>query len=562
MLDSLDVPGWLYYLLEEVLQLETAKLVTVLVRPRSRPPSDRSSTLFRVWAALDKRFRLARMDALQQRNCRALLTRQCSAPVRLVSGEGPLDAHDISELQASKLDLLLQFGGDALDSRLRNCARLGLWSLECSSSLKCEECELRKVPSAFREMCNGETVFRCGLSVIARTQEGEATLFRTAGITNFLSLAVNQNTAFWKVSDFLITQLSEPSRIRATGPAEEHPVTDAPPCPRAVAVRNTEMLRFLTHWSMRMLRHETEKRFYREQWFLAVRRRAETTKPGNACGFTIIRPPRNHFYADPFLFERNGRTYLFFEDYPFAISKGLISCCELNADGSPSEPRVVLEREYHLSYPFLFEYDGEVYMIPETQENHTIEMYRAREFPYSWVFHQTVMENVTAADTTLFHGNGKWWLFTAGILDRHSLNDTLCLFFADSPFGPWKAHPQNPVASDPRRARPAGSLFFENGNLFRPGQDCSNGYGYAVQMHRIDRLTETEYQETPLWRITPDWIPGNRGTHTLNQTGTYQVLDGRALISRFHIRWPFSALPRDSAKMSPAMPIGGNNSPR
>lgn len=551
MLDSFDVPGWLYYLLETIGHLSSVELALVIVRPGSKRPADRLPILFRAWAALDKRIRRSSTDALQQRDCRSLLAQQGSVPLLFIAGERSLKQNDLLEIRAAELDLLLDCGDGALDSGLLDCARLGLWSLACGSSLKCGECELRNVPGAFREMCNGETVFNCGLSVMARTRQGATTLFRGSGITNFLSLALNQNAACWKVATFLVAQLSQPRRLQAIPAGSPIPAAASSPCPKASALSNWEMSRFLAHWAKRELRNEVQKRFFREQWFLALRRRtgsAASVDAVDARGFTIVKPPRSRFYADPFLFERNGRTYLFFEDYPFALGKGLISCCELQADGSPGEPRVVLERAYHLSYPFLFEHHGEVYMIPETQDNRTIEMYRAKEFPYSWEFHKVLMQDVTAADTTLLQHHGKWWLFTAGVLDSHSLNDMLCVFFSDSPFGPWKAHPKNPVVSDPRRARPAGCLYFDNGQLIRPGQDCSNGYGYAVQLHRIERLTESEYEETPLERITPDWIPANRGTHTLNQTGTYQVLDARSLIFRYYIPRPFPAVLRNREK--------------
>jgi hypothetical protein len=80
-----------------------------------------------------------------------------------------------------------------------------------------------------------------------------------------------------------------------------------------------------------------------------------------------------------------------------------------------------------------------------------------------------------------------------------------------------------------------------------------------VQLHRIERLTETEYQESPLEKITPDWIADNRGTHTLNQTGTYQVLDARSLISRYYIPRPFPAALRNRHKIPPSAPVGANS---
>ena len=106
---------------------------------------------------------------------------------------------------------------------------------------------------------------------------------------------------------------------------------------------------------------------------------------------------------------------------------------------------------------------------------------------------------------------------------------------AGSKFGPGCCH-----------ARPAGCLYFEDGQLIRPGQDCSKGYGYAVELHRVDVLSETDYHETLLVSITPDWIPGSRGIHTLNQNEQYRVMDCKFLISRFGLSL-FSAAQRSKA---------------
>lgn len=114
----------------------------------------------------------------------------------------------------------------------------------------------------------------------------------------------------------------------------------------------------------------------------------------------------------------------------------------------------------------------------------------------------------------------KWWLFTAGMLEHASPNETLWLFFADF--------------SDPSCARPAGCLFFDNGELIRPGQDSTHGYGHATKLHRVKVLSETDYQESLMVNISPDQIPGSSGIHTFNQNAEFRVIDCKFLISRFN----------------------------
>ena len=174
-------------------------------------------------------------------------------------------------------------------------------------------------------------------------------------------------------------------------------------------------------------------------------------------------------------------------------------------------------------------------MIPETKERKTIELYRAAEFPEKWALVKPIAENVLAVDSTVFEHAGKFWLFTNIAAPGGSTFDELHLFYADSLEGEWTAHPRNPIVSDVRRARPAGSLFYENLRLIRPSQDCSLRYGYAMTLNEVQILSEDEYRETPCSRIEPEWCPGSICTHTYNRSEEFEVLDGMKIGRYFRL---------------------------
>jgi hypothetical protein len=529
VLDSSRVPGWIHYLIDKLTSCGAIKLILIVLNNGSRVVrgSDRVSVLFRCWAALDRWVRRSRTDALRLRDWR-LLPRSSSIPVFPLHtcNNAPLLDGDIAPIEAANLDLLLYLGRDAPKVELSACARLGTWSVQQGHL-----CGAAAVPGQFWDMYEGNRVSLYGPQIIEQKQSRTRVVYRSSTTTNLLSLALNQNAAYWEIACILVTQLSDTERLR-TG-VQLSSETNASQHAISRTLGNMHMVRFLVKWSIRTLRNELMKHLFREQWSIVLQAKGNPPKMSSDHGFRIIRPPRDRFYADPFLIEKNGRSYLFFEDYKFSSKKGLISCCEVDSEGNYSKPRVALERTYHLSYPFLFTWQGEIYMIPETRDNGTIEMYRASDFPYSWVHEAVLMSEVAATDSTLLHHQDKWWLFTAGVLDHVSPEKTLCLFFANSPWGPWSAHPKNPIVSDVCHARPAGGLYLEDGQLIRPGQDCSKGYGYAVKLHRVDVLSETDYQETPLASITPDWIPGSRGIHTFNQNAEFRTIDCKFRISRF-----------------------------
>ena len=91
-----------------------------------------------------------------------------------------------------------------------------------------------------------------------------------------------------------------------------------------------------------------------------------------------IRAPENRYYADPHLFKFCSRTYLFFEDYDY--KKGVISCIIIDKDMKITRPIRVLERPYHLSFPYIFKDNKHIYMVPETSCNGCIEVYKATRF--------------------------------------------------------------------------------------------------------------------------------------------------------------------------------------
>lgn len=528
LLDSLWVPGWIYHLIDKLTECSSIEPFFFVITNDSKATAgtDRSPVLFRCWAALDRWVRQSRTDALRSRDCGLLLLSR-SIPVLLLQtrNAATLLEDDIERVKAAKLDLVLYLGREVPGADLSAFASLGAWSVQNGAA---------EVPDQFWDMYEGNLVTLYGPQIVEQKQSRTRVVYRSSSTTNLLSLALNQNAAYWEMAPILLTQLSNAERLRMEV-QEGRSEVNASQHVTSRTLSNLRMGRFLVQWTMRTLRHELMKRLVREQWSIGLQPNTDASKGRLDHDLRIIRPPRDRFYADPFLIERNGRDYLFFEDYSFSSNKGVISCCELDAQGNYTTPRVVLERKYHLSYPFLFAWQGQYYMIPETRDNGTIEMYRAEDFPHTWVLETVLMSNVAATDSTLLYYHDKWWLFTAGMLEHASPNYPLWLFFSDSPMGPWTAHPKNPIVSDPTCSRPAGSLFFDNGELIRPGQDCSRGYGYAAHLHRVTVLSETDFQETVVASLRPDQILGSSGLHTFNQSANFRVVDCKFLISRFHL---------------------------
>jgi hypothetical protein len=284
------------------------------------------------------------------------------------------------------------------------------------------------------------------------------------------------------------------------------------------------MRQSLIQRAARRLDKSLSGRFFIDQWVIMVARGAEFDRL-QWSEFEPLAPDKDRYWGDPFIVQRDGRNFVFIEEKIYQAGRGHIACLELDAAGRLVSQQVVLEREYHLSYPFVFEVEGQLYMVPETAANRTVELYRCARFPDRWEFVRTLLKDIYAVDATLLEHGGQHWLFANVKEPGGSSLNALHLFRSENQLeGPWIPHPGNPVVRGLASARPAGRIFNDNGRLIRPSQDSSRRYGYGLKFNRITQLTDQEYMEEPVARFEP--AGGKiRAVHTFNQAGGLTVID-------------------------------------
>jgi hypothetical protein len=278
----------------------------------------------------------------------------------------------------------------------------------------------------------------------------------------------------------------------------------------------------------RVAQRAVEKVTQLEQWSLGFRFVDIEPWSGSLEGFHRLHPPGDGFWADPFALQRSGKSYIFFEDLPDRGGRAHISVVEVDRQGRASAPTRVLERDYHLSYPFLVEDGGELYMVPESAENRTIEIYRCVDFPHRWRRERVLLDNVFAADATLHRADGRWWMFANVSANGAEIHDELHVFTSERLLDGWEPIACNPVKSDVRGARPAGRLFNQGGKLYRPAQICAPLYGSGIALQRVTRLDQRGYAEEEERRIVPAEREGLLGLHTINRAGDLSVIDAFA----------------------------------
>lgn len=534
MLNSFTVEAWQAKILHDLVKAPYLEVALIIVNRTAaavqpRPWHDLRqkwpTLLYRLYHRVDRKLHQAEeRNAFENVDVRELLGDADLLEVTPVQTRhvDRFEESDIQRIKDADLDVILRFGFRIIKGEILNCAKCGVWSFHHDESR-----HYRGVPPLFWEIYERNPVSGAILQILSEDLDGGRVLYRSCSATNVTSLFRNQNGIYWKTADFVIRRLRQlyafgwDSLTRLDTYNEKNvynkPIYRTP--------TNWQMLSFLARRALLFLKNGS-KLLWQDQWFLGIQSvaRAESLEDPQ---WDIICPPHDRFYADPFLFSHGGRKFIFFENYSYRTRKGGIACLEIDAHGHYSEVVSVLERDYHLSYPCVFQWGSDVFMIPETCQNRTVEVYRAVEFPAKWELHKVLFSNVAAVDPTLLEYAGKFWLFVnMATTEGAPTNDELFVFHSGSPFGPWLPHAQNPVVSDVRRARPAGRIFEQDGQLIRPAQDCSLRYGHKIKLNRIEVLTETEYQESEIGEIDPTWIHGNLATHCVSQDQSVRVMDG------------------------------------
>lgn len=242
------------------------------------------------------------------------------------------------------------------------------------------------------------------------------------------------------------------------------------------------------------------------------------------------------FVADPFMVRVNEAWYMFFEVFNWRTNKGEIGLATSKDTVSWSYQKIVLAEDFHLSYPYVFEWMNEFYMIPESHQAGSVRLYKAVDFPSKWSHVGNMLSGPYFVDSSLVRYCGKWWLFTETNADvKH---DTLRLYYANDLAGPWLEHPESPIIQgNPHISRPAGRVLVVDGNVIRYAQNCHPYYGTEVRAFVITELTTMRYREHEAGKasiLAPTGVEWNAsGMHHVDahlvETGLWLAcVDGRA----------------------------------
>jgi hypothetical protein len=434
---------------------------------------------------------------------------------------------DIQEIPGHEIDVFIRLGFRILRGDILSLPKSGVWSFHHGDNRV-----NRGGPAGFWEVFHDWPETGSILQILTEDLDNGEVLVHATSQTINTSVKVNKNNLYWKTQAFIPKKLQELHALGHDRFFERVGERRGPLQMYSNQLFRQPDNRTLVLASARIMWRRLKEKLYRgrfhDQWILLLSMNARSDVPSTSLWrFKEIVPPDDRFWADPHIVKRDETYYVFIEELIYSEGKGKISCMEVDDSGNWKTPYPVLELDCHLSYPFVFEYEDRLYMIPETADKHRIELYECTDFPGKWAFRKVLMKDVRATDATLHFHNGRWWLF-AGIKENDDYfgSDQLCLFHAANPLSDeWEPHPCNPIVTEVARARPAGRLFECGGRLYRPSQNCSVRYGYGFNLAEITALDTETYQERIVSEATPDWSETILGTHTFSWEGRLTMSD-------------------------------------
>ena len=538
LLDSMMVSAWAEKMLENIAKEDGIKIALIVKNVVSVSKKSvfsklvnfRGISFISIWREIDKLLFSVKHNAFRKVDLSTVLkgVPQINVVPEKNNSLDYLCQNDIESIKQHGVTVFLQLGFKNLRGSMLTVAPCGVWSFQHDDNLI-----NRDGLGGFWEVLLGVPTTGSVLQILNEEPENGKVLYSSWSATDPYSIHRNLNKCYWKSISFIPRRLRELRQLGITAFTEKYANRkfDASFYEDRHFSKNKKSLAIVLIVKLlgKIVSRLLWRLRFREQWMLLYKFSNKRKISRSFSKFSNLMPSADRIWADPCVVEFEGRTAVFIEEMEFVDNIGYLSVIEFDLKNNPiMPPKKIIQRPYHMSYPNVFESKGGLYMIPETQKNSTIELYRCTKFPHDWEFVKNLMENVCAVDTTIFYHDKKYWLFANMIENQGaSTHDELFLFSSETLLGQdWKSHPKNPIVSDVRCARPAGKIFKYDGIWYRPAQDCSDGYGKAINFQRIDLINEDEYCETTVSRLDANWDKNITRTHTFSHAGKLTFVDG------------------------------------
>jgi len=543
LVDDVKLPRFQEEILSELQKREWCSIALFVKKQKSYDPyaTSKRFSLYRFIRKFDAKVFGRNAPYLQEVSIEGYLQKADLLDVKTQESDyfDLLKDEDIARVKSHEVDVLLNFGFKYITDDLRNAAKYGIW-----------EFRHKYLPAAFWEVVETIPATEITLERVGSALDAGYVIDNFKTVTHQKSMRKNYEQVMWRSHMLMVRNLEKLAQQKekffenkksVTYFYDQYPLnTDTKKKPFDFqfgfsddlgmrAPTNCQSLKALCKIAGKYLKFTARRFFKMDRWIILYHENENgRINPDLSAYKRIPLPSNDYFQADPFVVDEGEKSYLFYEELDYKTLKGYLLVSEYDETKKAFvQPKEILRKPYHLSYPNIFFHEGKYYMIPETHENESVDLYEAVSFPYEWKKIRTFFSDIKAVDATLHQKDGYWWMFVnIAAKEGFSLNDELYIYYCkDFRTDEWIPHAQNPVVTDVTTARPAGHLIEKEGKLFRPAQDCSGVYGRAMVFNEVLTLTPTEYEERVAQHIRADFAEDLVAVHTFNHSKRFSVID-------------------------------------
>ncbi len=431
------------------------------------------------------------------------------------------DEEDLDhEVKSHELDVILKHGSLPIDKNLLNTSKFGVWALDIHET------------DMYRGGLNGfweVALKKPFVEIILKQLSEDDTVVKVLDRAEFNRKKSYLNTNCMSLEAAIPLVIKNLSRLSKEKPTITEHKRDKE------LVQKYPSLYYLFKYQINFIKHFFSRSFelfalkhlnFRyECWTLLIGDGSVFETP--LKGIAPLKLPKNEFWADPFFFDHQGQRYVFFENFSYMEKRGKISCGRME-NKKLVDVCDVLDLDFHLSYPYIFEENGEIFMMPETSNNRKLMIYKCTKFPDQWEEYNTAFDGEIVFDATFFDDDqNQKWLFVNKMKETTAMDAELYIYKVDSiDLNTIEAHENNPVIISSRTARNGGGFFKYNGHIYRASQYNGDGvYGRGLNLNKITELSLEAYKEETVKTIMPDFIKGTNATHHLHQVDDMFIMD-------------------------------------
>ncbi len=426
-----------------------------------------------------------------------------------------IDEESLKKLKELNLDVLLRFNKRILKGEILNLNKFGILSLHLGDDMK-----YRGGPSGFWEVYNKEHNSGFIIQQLTENLDNGNLLFR-GKISTEKTWLLNRAELNLRSYFYLKQALKELATNRELPKFLKNiPYTDK-------VYRNPTNYQLIKYILMRIQNKLNDLNFNNKNNRYQVGFQKNTWGNLEYRKSIFIENKEGTFNADPFVIEKDNKSYCFVECFDYSEKKAKINVYELS-EKEYTFIGTALEESFHLSFPYIFEFNNDIYMIPESSKNRDIRLYKCNNFPLEWNLEEVLINDIDAADTMILRKDNKWWMMTnEDPLKLNNHNYQMNIYYSDNLLnGKWISHKNNPIIMDSNKARNAG-LVFDEDSIFRVSQAFGfyKKYGENFSLNKIEFLDTNNYSEKTFSTHTKFFNKSILGSHHLHSNNIFSVFD-------------------------------------